>query len=88
MKKKISVIDNVMFLFPALSPDREGSGNIFNDAIGDIFLKQIPSAFKMKRQMSYVPMIICWSLIMQAQLWQGRILQTPFFGPNTACRQM
>lgn len=36
-KKKISVIDNVMFLFPALSPDREGSGNIFNDAIGDIF---------------------------------------------------
>lgn len=42
----------------------------------------------MKRQMSYVPMIICWSLIVQAQLWQGRILQTPFFGPNTACRQM
>lgn len=35
--------------------------------------------------MSYVPMIICWSLIMQAQLWQGRVLQTPFFGPNTAC---
>lgn len=33
-----------------------------------VIFKKNHSAFKMKKQMSYVPMIICWSLIMQAQL--------------------
>lgn len=35
-KKILSVIDDVMFLFPVLLPDREGCDNIYNDANGDI----------------------------------------------------